>query len=433
MTIPPSIFTITLFLITFIPLSLPTVVNGLGSASTAAITYGTTTVCGIIASEPTQRVQCYQNGQVILVQPNISFEAISGGGNFFCGLRSGGSSLLCWDTSPSYSSFEPRRIYYNDTVKLTDLTVGDTQVCAREINSGIARCWRGSNKGGFNFSSPREALRFRSMTSGSGFSCGILKKDSSVLCWGNGYIGSEIQRQFGNLSMSSLVAGESHACGLTTTGTLVCKGNNGSGQLDVPFSSASEFSGLALGSNFTCAVRARNGLVACWGGSNRFEFDSNAIENISFESIVAGLDFVCGLTSSNLSMICWGPGWPSISAKSDVYGLGVVLLELLTGKRAVFRNEEDVTAGPIGVVEYAAPLILAGGLQKVVDQRVGLPELHEAAAVQVLAYTAARCVSLEGKERPSMSDIVANLERALALCEENPGSLSPATLSTRSE
>lgn len=632
------------------------------------------------------------------------------------------------------------------------------------------------------------------MTSGSGFSCGILKNDSSVLCWGNGnYIGSEIQRQFGNLSMSSLVAGESHACGLTTTGTLVCKGNNGSGQLDVPFSSASEFSGLALGSNFTCAMRARNGLVACWGGSNRFEFDSNTIENISFESIVAGLDFACGLTSSNLSMICWGPGWPSISselplgivlpgpcvysscnacgvypnsealcdgsgnickscqielpvavplppkassppskqpvsppttkgrnkfslafvivgsvggfagicsiafclwagvlsllrknnsnsvqpnnvdavavtvtdsiaptpsslkrqrsgsstaskhtdrtrtfsfselssaannfsmeskigagsfgsvykgklvdgrevaikrgetsirtkkfqekeiafdselallsrihhkhlvglvgfceenderllvyeymsngalhdhlhnknnveksssvlncwqmrikialdaargieylhsyavppiihrdikssnilldanwtarvsdfglslilrpesehesmsskavgtvgyidpeyyvlnvltAKSDVYGLGVVLLELLTGKRAVFRNEEDVTAGPIGVVEYAAPLILAGELQKVVDRRVGLPELHEAAAVQVLAYTAARCVSLEGKERPNMSDIVANLERALSLCEENPGNLSPATLSTRSE
>ncbi|KAB1201437.1 putative serine/threonine-protein kinase-like protein CCR3 [Morella rubra] len=119
-----------------------------------------------------------------------------------------------------------------------------------------------------------------------------------------------------------------------------------------------------------------------------------------------------------------------LTAKSDVYGFGVVLLELLTGKRAVFKNEEDGT-GPMGIVEYAGPLILAGQLQRVLDKRVGPPEMNEVEAVQLVAHTAICCVNLEGKERPSMSDIVLNLERALARSEDNPGTLSPATLSIR--
>ncbi|KAK7859329.1 putative serine/threonine-protein kinase-like protein ccr3 [Quercus suber] len=568
MTISPFSLAITVTLTTLISFLLQTVVYSLGSASTTTITYGTATVCGIIAAEPTQRIQCYQNGQIISIQPNISFEAVSGGRSFFCGLRSGGSSLICWDTSSSNSSFNPKRIYHNETIKMTDLAVGDAQVCAREVNSGMINCWRGNN--GSKFPSPGEALRFRAITSGSGFSCGILKNNCTVLCWGNGNIGAEIQRQFGNVTMSTLVAGKSHACGLTMTGILVCKGNNGSGQLDVPFSSAYEFSGLALGENFTCAIKVRNGLVTCWGGKNRFEFDSNVIENVSFESIVAGLDFACGLTSSNLSMICWGPGWsnmPSelplgrsgsstsykhadktqifsfaeLSTATDNFSLenkigagsfGIVYKGKLADGRevAIKRGETSIKTkkfqekesafdaelallsrlnhkhlvGLIGFCEekderllvyeymsngslhdhlhnklninrsssiwnswnmrikialdaargieylhnYAVPPIIhrdikssnilldanwTARLQKVLDKRVGLPEVTEAEAVRLVAYTAMHCVHLEGKERPNISDIVGNLERALALCEDNPGSLSPATLSTHSE
>ena len=199
----------------------------------------------------------------------------------------------------------------------------------------MVRCWRGrSVENGFEFHSPGEGFRFRSITSGCGFSCGVLMENGRVWCWGdesgnNGGSGSgsgsEIQAQFGNLSMSSLVAGVSHACGLTLDGVLVCKGNNGSGQLGAPLSSSpSQFSGLALGADFTCAIRRRNGLVLCWGGgANRFEFGGG---DVSFESIVAGLDFVCGVTTRNLSVMCWGPGWSNgkVNFTSEL-PLGMVL------------------------------------------------------------------------------------------------------------
>ncbi|KAE8676396.1 putative serine/threonine-protein kinase-like protein CCR3 [Hibiscus syriacus] len=800
----PTPFSFTVSLLATIIVSLTTesdVVTALGSASTVAVTFGTGTVCGIIAGDPTQKVQCYQKGLIVSVLPNVSFEAISGGRTFFCGLRSGGSSIHCWETQTlvNSSSFRPKRIYSNYGVPLTDLAVGDDHVCAREVGSGIARCWRG--KGGSAFPSPGIGLKFRGITSGSGFSCGILRNDSRVICWGANKIGVEIQRQFGNLSMSSLVAGDSHACGLTTTEFLVCKGNNDTGQLDVTRGQAFEFSGLSLGRNFSCGIRRRNGLVLCWGGGN-----TSRVADVSFESIVGGLDFICGLTTRNLTLICWGNGWfnsenvvplgmvipgpcvqsscncgtylnsetlcyasgnickpcrtelpipvpltpilppsPSqgslpfsqsskginklslaffivgsigafagictiiysshqglyrfllcrthnpvqptvadanivtavvdnndsiapplrsfsirrnssrrlvrqrsgsssskqaertqnfsfselanasnnfsiknrigsgsfgvvykgklqdgrqvaikrgesetsahkvkkfqeketafeselallsrlhhkhlvglvgfchenderllvyeymsngslydhlhnkdnikksssivnswrmrikialdaargihylhnyamppiihrdikssnilldanwtarvsdfglslmgpesdqefmstgavgtvgyidpeyyvlnvLTPKSDIYGFGVVLLELLTGKRAVFRNKDG--SGPIGVFEYATPRISNGDLRTVLDTRIGVPEAHEAEAVELMAHTAINCVNLEGKERPNMTDIVANLEKALTLCENSPASLSSATMSLPSD
>ncbi|GJM94466.1 hypothetical protein PR202_ga11110 [Eleusine coracana subsp. coracana] len=115
-------------------------------------------------------------------------------------------------------------------------------------------------------------------------------------------------------------------------------------------------------------------------------------------------------------------GLHHLTTKSDVYGLGVVMLETLTGKRAIFKDDQAGGSGtPVSVVDHAVPAVVAGELGRVLDPRAPEPAPNEAEAVELVAYTAVHCVRLEGKDRPAMADVVANLETAFALCEGSAG------------
>ncbi|KAF7120820.1 hypothetical protein RHSIM_Rhsim13G0068900 [Rhododendron simsii] len=338
-TTPPPLSSAVTLLITFL-IAATSPPLPLVASSTISVTdnpSSTTTVCGITAGKPTQSIQCYHNNRTVPISPNVSYESISGGRDLFCGLRTGGFSLICWDTT----TFLPKRIYFSHIRPLTGLTVGTSQICAIRANNGVAMCWR--------FQSPDGTLKFRAITSGGGFSCGILKNNSRVICWGGSEIGAEIQRQFGNLTMLSLVAGESHACGLATNGYLICKGSNASGQLNAPSLFPFEISGLALGSNHSCGILRKNGSVICWGGgTKRSELSSDAADAsglVSFEAIEAGSGFTCGLTTRNLSLVCWGLGFSS----GTVLPLAKVspgpCIQSSCSSCGVFPNSDSLCAG----------------------------------------------------------------------------------------
>lgn len=162
-------------------------------------------------------------------------------------------------------------------------------------------------------------LQFDSISSGFGFSCGILRNNRSIRCWGrNSSIATQIENGFRNISMSSIAAGGSHACGLNSSGGLVCRGINDSGQLDFPSNLSMALSELALGARHSCGILLSNRSVVCWGGGGEFSVDS--AEETSFELISSGSDFVCGLTTRNFSVLCWGPG---LSNSSGFFSLSL--------------------------------------------------------------------------------------------------------------
>lgn len=285
-----------------------------GSASTIAVVYsGNATVCAI-ASEPRSRgIKCWRGNQVTDVYSNVSFDYLAGGQDVFCGIVSGGFRLLCFD-----SNFRAKRLYQSRTVRLMDLTVGDAQICALTNGTRNARCWRGAGIPP-TFSSASDG--FLSISSGIGFSCGVLMNSNRVICRGrDSGLAGLIEAEFMNSSMYNINAGGNFACGLSLAGFVVCRGRNESGQLNVPENSVSRYSSLALGNSHGCAIRKSNGSVVCWG--NLSEEERQIDGGISFESIVAGFNFTCGLVTSNLSVVCWGFGWP---AAGIVLPLGQVL------------------------------------------------------------------------------------------------------------
>ena len=75
-----------------------------------------------------------------------------------------------------------------------------------------------------------------------------------------------------------------------------------------------------------------------------------------------------------------------LTAKSDVYGLSVVLLELLTGKRAIFKGDDNGGA-PTSIVDFVVPRIVSGELVKVLDHIVSPLELNEVEVIELIAYT----------------------------------------------
>ncbi|KAE8808432.1 putative serine/threonine-protein kinase NAK [Hordeum vulgare] len=104
--------------------------------------------------------------------------------------------------------------------------------------------------------------------------------------------------------------------------------------------------------------------------------------------------------------------------KSDVYGFGVVLLELLTGLRAHDPNRPTHQAN---LVEWARPYIAGAGGRKLtglMDQR--LAGQYPPKAALRAARLAHRCLCGDPKARPSMDDVVAKLEEIDARGSRDP-------------
>ncbi|XP_073286011.1 serine/threonine-protein kinase-like protein CCR4 [Primulina huaijiensis] len=122
-----------------------------------------------------------------------------------------------------------------------------------------------------------------------------------------------------------------------------------------------------------------------------------------------------------------------LTSKSDVYSFGVVLLELLSGRKAIHKNENGV---PRNVVDYVVPYIIHDEIHRILDPKMPAPTPFEIEAVAYVGYLAADCVMPEGRDRPTMTEVVNSLKRALEACLAPPllsRSTTGSSMATKSE
>ncbi|XP_044343659.1 putative serine/threonine-protein kinase-like protein CCR3 [Triticum aestivum] len=102
-----------------------------------------------------------------------------------------------------------------------------------------------------------------------------------------------------------------------------------------------------------------------------------------------------------------------ISPASDVYSFGVVMLEALTGRPPVIY-------GVTLLVDSTLPNLQSGKLRDVLDRHPALqPTPRQLEALDLVAQTAIRCLCPRGHNRLAMSEVVANLQRALEIIRNN--------------
>ncbi|KAK8502532.1 hypothetical protein V6N13_095603 [Hibiscus sabdariffa] len=106
-----------------------------------------------------------------------------------------------------------------------------------------------------------------------------------------------------------------------------------------------------------------------------------------------------------------------LTPKSDVYSFGVVLLELLSGRRAI--DDERVGFSEETLVEWAKPFLIDNRkVLRIMDTRLG--GQYSKKGAQVAAALALQCLHTDPKNRPSMADVLASLERPHATKQASP-------------
>ncbi|CAA2994224.1 kinase 2B, chloroplastic-like [Olea europaea subsp. europaea] len=95
-----------------------------------------------------------------------------------------------------------------------------------------------------------------------------------------------------------------------------------------------------------------------------------------------------------------------LTEKCDVYAFGVVMLELLSGRRALDTSSDKHR----NLVYWARPyLSKKENVYRVVDKKLDGQHLQEGAVI--FSNLALQCVSHNPKSRPSMAEVLATLER----------------------
>ncbi len=319
--------------------------------SWANVVTGADFSCGVTTSS---EVYCWGANMpgfstTVATTPLLTLEspiAITAGGSTVCALDAAGPRCIGNGGLGQLGEGAPLQDGMNTPVAIAgpheQLSLNSRYACSLD-SEGAAFCW-GAETGALggpavNPGLPREvlppsgAVGFRDVNVGPNHICAIAEEgiNSPLYCWGSGFrnrlgTGDTSSREEPTLiapgtSFGKVVVATNHSCGLTTSGQVLCWGDNtslqsapgGSTPTPVVGLPAQPFDRLVASDVFTCAARF-DGLadqLYCWGrkvgaSSSTLEAPNEVTIPASISSLTARGGHLCYVSGADLQAYCWG-------------------------------------------------------------------------------------------------------------------------------
>jgi len=224
------------------------------------------------------------------------------------------------------------------------VAAGETHTCGISTAKNLY-CWGSNNAGqsGDGTTEPRLGMHrvgaagvWSRVSAGLHHTCGITTA-KNLYCWGSnasGQVGNgtnnsprlSLYRVGGTGVWSSVSAGESYTCGITTAENLYCWGFNSTGQtgdgtVTTPrlslfrVGAAGVWSSVTTGGRHTCGITTAKNLY-CWGSNNSGQVGDGTIDTPRlslyrvggtgvWSSVTAEGRHTCGITTGK-NLYCWG-------------------------------------------------------------------------------------------------------------------------------
>ena len=286
---------------------------------------------------------------------------------FFLRLLTPTCAVVFGLTALACSGIEPRPAS-DEGLAAIDIAAADSLTCAL-MGTGAPVCWTG---GTTPEAVPGE-MTFTSLGTGQAGDHACALASDVAWCWRDntwGQLGDGTQARreapvqvAGGHRFTQLALAERTTCGLTTTGSVYCWGDNEAGALGrghpfaadrspAPISSADSFYALAAGDYHFCGLRSSDSTAVCWGANDKVQAGSPTTGCLGFACVplptqvqaprayaqlFAGPDYTCGVTAAGAAW-CWGNsyGWSQAAstntAPERVLGAGTVA-SLALGQR----------------------------------------------------------------------------------------------------